>query len=110
MARSSVLFPAPEGPTTAVMSSFGTSTSTPFRISTPPVAYLRPEILIPRESMLEHLPAQVGVEPIEDGVGVAGLGRGEGRAHGLNSVTPKSRLPSSSFKKKNSIRYDASHA
>src|SRR5215211_154403 len=75
MARSSVLFPAPEGPTTAVILPFGMSASTPLRISTPPVAYLRPEILIPRGPMLEHLPAQIGVEPIEDGVGVARQGR-----------------------------------
>jgi hypothetical protein len=46
----------------------------PLKISVPPVAYLRPEILIPRDPMLEHLPAQVGVESVEDGVGVTGQG------------------------------------
>jgi hypothetical protein len=74
MARNSVLFPAPEGPTTAVMLPPGTSASIPFRISLPPSAYPRPEILIPRELILEHLPAQVSVEPVEDGVGVMGQG------------------------------------
>src|SRR3712207_9444056 len=78
MARSRVLFPAPEGPTTAVMLPAGTSASTPRRISVSPAAYPRPETLMPREPMLEHLPAQVGVEPVEDGVGVAGEGRGGG--------------------------------
>ena len=74
MARSRVLLPAPEGPTTAVTLPPGISASTPRRISVPPVAYLRPEILIPRDPMLEHLPAQVGVESVEDGVGVTGQG------------------------------------
>src|SRR5215217_6854146 len=75
MVRSRVLFPDPEGPTTAVMLPRGASASMPFRISTPPVAYRTPEILIPRDLMLEHLPAQVGVEPVEDRVGVPGKGQ-----------------------------------
>src|SRR5215211_1250899 len=75
MVRSRVLLPDPEGPTTAVMLPRGTSASMPFRISTPPVAYRTPEILIPRDPMLEHLPAEVGVEPVEDRVGVPGQGR-----------------------------------
>jgi hypothetical protein len=53
-----VLFPAPDSPTTAVMSSLGMSASTPLRISVPPVAYRIPEILIPSDPMLEHLPYQ----------------------------------------------------
>jgi hypothetical protein len=72
MARSRVLLPAPDGPTTAVMLPPGIPASTPFRISVPPAEYRRPEILIPSDPMLEHLPAQVGVEPVEDGVGVPG--------------------------------------
>src|SRR5215213_9819320 len=72
MARSRVLLPAPEGPTTAVTLPPGISASTPRRISVPPAAYRRPEILIPRDPMLEHLPAQVGVQPLEDGVSVSG--------------------------------------
>src|ERR671910_456239 len=72
MARSRVLFPAPDGPTTAVMLPPGIPASTPFRISVPPAEYRRPEVLIPSDPMLEHLPAQVSVEPFEDGVGVPG--------------------------------------
>ena len=72
MARSRVLFPAPDGPTTAVMLPPGIPASTPFRISVWPVEYRRPEVLMPSDPMLEHLPAQVGVEPVEDGVGVPG--------------------------------------
>jgi hypothetical protein len=73
--RSRVLFPAPEGPTTAVMLPPGISALTPLRISAPPVAYLRSEIVIPRDPMLEDLPAQVGVEPVEDSIGVAAQGK-----------------------------------
>src|SRR4029450_5705162 len=72
MARSRVLLPAPDGPTTAVMLPPGIPASTPFRISVPPVEYRRPEVLIPSDPMRAHLPAQVGVEPVEDGVGVPG--------------------------------------
>src|ERR687894_707900 len=94
MARSRVLFPAPEGPTTAVMLPAGTSASTPLRISVPPAAYPRPETLMPREPMLEHLPAQVGVEPVEDGVGVAGQGRvvGEDELHAADDGVQAIRL------------------
>src|SRR5215212_5310746 len=82
-ARSRVLLPAPDGPTTAVMLPPGIPASTPFRISVPPVEYRRPEVLIPSDPMLEHLPAQVGVEPVEDGVGVPGerLVVGENELH-----------------------------
>ncbi len=45
---------------------------TSLKISASPAAYLRPEILISRDPMLEDLPAQVGVESIEDGIGVMG--------------------------------------
>src|SRR5918994_6682727 len=72
MARSRVLFPAPDGPTTAVMLPPGILASTPFRIFVPPVEYRRPEVVMPSDPMLEHLPVQVGVEPVEDGVGVPG--------------------------------------
>src|SRR5918998_307246 len=71
-ARSKVLFPAPDGPTTAVTTPPGIPASTLFRISAPPTAYPRPETLIPSGPMLEHLPPQVGVQAVEDGVGVAG--------------------------------------
>src|SRR5919202_4551028 len=83
MTRSRVLFPAPEGPTTAVMSSLGISASTPLRISLPPAEYRIPEILISSDPMLEHLPAQICVEPVEDRVRVADEGRvvGEGELH-----------------------------
>jgi hypothetical protein len=38
MARSRVLFPAPEGPTTEVIAPAGISALMPFRISAPPTA------------------------------------------------------------------------
>ncbi len=74
MVRSRVLFPAPEGPTTAVILPPGISALMLLKISAPPAAYLRPEIVILSDPMLEDLPAQVGVESVEDGVGVAGQG------------------------------------
>src|SRR5215210_1232997 len=71
MARSRVLFPAPEGPTTAVTSPSGTSASTPVRISVPPAAYRIPRTASLGRPKLEGLPAQVGVEAIVERVGVA---------------------------------------
>jgi hypothetical protein len=55
-----------------VMLPSGISALTPLRISAPPVVYPRSEIDIPRDPMLEDLPAQIDVEPVEDGIGVAG--------------------------------------
>src|SRR5215210_653963 len=71
MARSRVLFPAPEGPTTAVTSPSGTSASTPVRISVPPAAYRIPRTASLGRPKLEGLPPQVGVEAIVERVGVA---------------------------------------
>src|SRR5918993_176481 len=83
MARSRVLFPAPEGPTTAVTPPSRIAMSTSFRISVPPIAYSSPEISIFREGKLERLPPQVYVEAVEDGVSVKrqGLVVGEGLLH-----------------------------
>ena len=60
---------------------------TSLKISASPAAYLRPEILIPRDPMLEDLPAQVGVESIEDGIGVMGQGKvvGQDELHPANN-------------------------
>ena len=72
MARSRVLFPAPDGPTTAVISPPGIPASTPFRISAPPTAYRSPETSILERPKLERLPLQVCVQAVEEGVGVDG--------------------------------------
>src|SRR5215212_3933579 len=71
IARSRVLFPAPEGPTTAVTSPSGTSASTPVRISVPPATYRRLRTSSLGRPKLEGLPPQVGVEAIVERVGVA---------------------------------------
>src|SRR5215218_10028862 len=70
IARSRVLFPAPEGPTTAVTSPSRTSTSTPARISVPPSSYRSPRISILGRCKLEGFPPQVGVETIVEYVSV----------------------------------------
>src|SRR5918995_270848 len=66
--RSRVLFPAPEGPTTAVISPPGIPASTPFRISAPPTAYRSPRTSILGRSNLEGLPPQVGVKAIVEDI------------------------------------------
>ncbi len=63
--------PAPDGPTIEVMLPSGTPALTPLRISTPPAVYRRLEIFTLSRT-LEHLPSQVGVETIIEGVGVVG--------------------------------------
>src|SRR5215212_12008075 len=70
IARSKVLLPAPEGPTTAVTSPSGTSASTPARISVPPTPYRSLRTSILGRSKLERHPLQVGVEAIVEYVGV----------------------------------------
>src|SRR5919106_1406253 len=70
MARSKVLFPAPDGPTTAVISPSGIPASTPLRISTPPTTYRSPRTSILGRSKLEGLTPQVGVEAVVECVGV----------------------------------------
>src|SRR5215210_5507308 len=86
IALSMVLLPAPEGPATAVIRPPITEASIPVRISTVPTAYRSPDTwtlgqpsgespvgLMP-ERKLEHLPAQVGVQTIVEGVGVGDQG------------------------------------
>src|SRR4028119_1678318 len=68
--RSRVLFPAPEGPTTAVTSPSGTSASTPARISWPPTACRSRRTSILGEAKLERPPSEVGVEALIHDVGV----------------------------------------
>src|SRR5687768_16298675 len=70
IARSRVLFPAPEGPTMAVTSPSGTNASTPARISAPPTAYRSPRTSILGRSKLEGLTLQVDVEAVVECVGV----------------------------------------
>src|ERR671911_2758419 len=70
MARSKVLFPAPEGPTTAVIPPSRIAMLTSFRIPVPPIAYSSSETSIFREGKLERLPPQVYVKAVEDGVRV----------------------------------------
>src|SRR5215212_11791496 len=70
IARSRVLFPAPEGPTTAVTSPAGTRASTPARISVPPASQRSLRTSILGRCKLEGLPPQVGVEAIVEYVSV----------------------------------------
>jgi hypothetical protein len=70
IARSRLLLPAPDGPTTAVISPSGTRAWTPASICAPPTAYpsLRTSIL--GRSKLERYPSEVGVEALVEDVGV----------------------------------------
>src|SRR5215212_5145295 len=81
IARSRVLFPAPEGPTTAVTSPAGTRASTPARISVPPASQRSLRTSILGRCKLAGLPPQVGVEAIVEYVGVTReclvVGKGE---------------------------------
>ena len=74
--------PAPDGPMMEVILPSGTPALTPLRISIPPAVYRRLEISTLSLS-LEHLPSQVGVEAVIEGVSVAkeGFIVGEGKLH-----------------------------
>src|SRR5215210_3320240 len=83
MARSKVLFPDPDGPTTAVILPSRITISTSCNISVPPTTYPRPQISTPVGAKLGRLPLQVRVQAVEDSVRVEreGLVVGEGELH-----------------------------